>query len=349
MKRRFLPFTTFILAAMTMAGCGGSTPEEPIRPIAAFALGEKTSSGMDYYTSHQINFYKQNVYEYVTTKITYGYSMNLGTEVTARYGTYVAGYSEDGISEYTLNKAAEVVLSSFSLAGGFKLQVNTTDPNQEYPAELPAQTQGEKRYANSKDDVINAYGLGTKIYVENNVISFNDPNASEGAEKAVVTTVSQSVSSVLNKNFKKVQVTSEIKAGAVGDLYTVYYMHVFDDNSYEYITTGINFGYNMVLGTTNTVSYGKGSFGAGEDGFTPFTLEKGNDVVLNSYSRAGGFSIAINTSDSNQEYPAELPAQTQGEKRYANSKDDVINEYAPALTVYTSDADCVMSLVNPNA
>ena len=164
MKRRFLPFTTFILAAMTMAGCGGSTPEEPIRPIAAFALGEKTSSGMDYYTSHQINFYKQNVYEYVTTKITYGYSMNLGTEVTARYGTYVAGYSEDGISEYTLNKAAEVVLSSFSLAGGFKLQVNTTDPNQEYPAELPAQTQGEKRYANSKDDVINEYAPALTVY-----------------------------------------------------------------------------------------------------------------------------------------------------------------------------------------
>ena len=278
MKKRFLPFTTFILAAMTMAGCGGSTPEEPIRPIAAFALGEKTSSGMDFYTSHQINFYKQNVYEYVTTRITYGYSMNLGTEVTK--------------------------------AGGFSIAINTADPNQIYPAELPAQTQGEKRYANSKDDVINAYGLGTKIYVENNVISFNDPNAEAGAEQAVVTTASESVKSVLNKNFKKVQVTSEIKAGAIGDLYQVYYMQVFDDNSYEYITTGINFGYSI---------------------------------------KAGGFSIAINTADPNQIYPAELPAQTQGEKRYANSKDDVIKEYAPEHTVFTSDADCVMSLVNPNA
>lgn len=379
MKKTFLPLATMVVASFILTACGGtsvssslessqqsssepssaesseSSSEEvvtPARPLAAFALGEKGEAGtFDAYRSYQVNLYKDDVYELISTQITYGYSMVLGTTVTVNYGTYVKGASEDGVTEYTLNKAAEVVLSSYSLAGGFKLQVNTADPDQTYPAELPAATQGEQIFAQNKEDVINAYGLGTKIYVgSNNVISFIDPNDdSEEPQKAVVETASGSVASVLNKAFKQVQVVSSTSPAAVGDLFAVKALHIFEDDSYEFISTGITYGYSMVLGTTNYIAYGEGAYRDGEDGYTPYDLALADDVVLNSYSLAGGFSFAINTADENQEYPTELPTATQGEQNFAQNKEDVINAYGPAFKVFTSDSDCVMSLEDPNA
>lgn len=206
MKKSFLPFATLAFAAFALAACGSSQPssssvapapsssaepapapsssaepEKAVRPVKAFSLGETSKNAMnfDLYTAHRINLYENQVYEYIQTQITYGYSMNLGTSVITTYGTYVAGTTEDGVTAYTLNKAAEVVLSSYSNAGGFKLQINTADADQTYPTEMPAKTQGEQNMAQNKQDVINDSGLGFTVYTSdaNCVMSLNDPNA----------------------------------------------------------------------------------------------------------------------------------------------------------------------------
>ena len=346
MKKALFPLAAMALAGFALVACGNTTNKADLRPAKAFSLGEtsKTAAGFDLFSTHRVNLYDGGVYEYIQTSITYGYSMNLGTTVTTTYGTYAENGTEDGVASYTLNKAAEVVLSSYSQAGGFKLQVNTASSKQTYPAELPAKTQGEKNMAQSKEDVIKEYGNGTKIFVSNNVISFKDPNG--GSEKAVVSTPSGSVSSIL-RDFKQVQVSSSISGTGMVN-YAVDYLHVYSDDSYEYVTTGITYGYSMVLGTTSVVNYGEGSYGKSEDGYTPFEMKEAKDVILNSYSQAGGFSLAINTASADQTYPAELPAKTQGEKNMAQSKEDVIKAYGAKTTVWTSDADCVMSLKAPN-
>ena len=379
MKKSFLPFATLAFAAFALAACGSNQPsssatpapssstepapapsssaepepEKAVRPVRAFSVGEKSknASNFDLFTTHRVNLYENNVYEYIQTQITYGYSMNLGTTSVVTYGTFVAGTTEDGVTAYTLNKAAEVVLSSYSNAGGFKLQINTADPDQTYPAEMPAKTQGEKNMAQNKNDVINAYGIGTKIYVgTDHIISFIDPNSEEeDPQKAEVTTPSGSVASVVG-DLKQVQIVGEIKDNAYNDKdYVVDYLHVYEDNSYEYINTRISCGYSMLLGVTSNMTFGQGTYGTGEDGITPFTLGKAEDVVLNSYSKAGGYSFAINTASASQTYPTEMPAKAQGEKPMAQNKDDVVNAYGASFKVYTSDANCVMSLTDPNA
>ena len=376
MKKSFLPFATLAFAAFALAACGSSQPssssvapapsssaepapapsssaepEKAVRPVKAFSLGETSKNAMnfDLYTAHRINLYENQVYEYIQTQITYGYSMNLGTSVITTYGTYVAGTTEDGVTAYTLNKAAEVVLSSYSNAGGFKLQINTADADQTYPTEMPAKTQGEQNMAQNKQDVIDAYGIGTVIYVGNdNVISFIDPNSEEeDPQKAEVTTPSGSVASVL-KEFEQVQIVGNISGEGMVH-YVVDCLHAYADNTYEYIQSDITFGYSMVLGTKTVVNFGNGRYGQGEDGITPYTLANADDVTLNSYSKAGGFSIAINTASVSQTYPTELPAKTQGEQNMAQNKQDVINDSGLGFTVYTSDANCVMSLNDPNA
>lgn len=378
--KKLLPLATLAFAAFALSACGSNQPasssqapssntppastsqvepsssEEPevaVRPVKAFSVGEKSksASNFDLFTTHRVNLYENNVYEYIQTQITFGYSMNLGTTAVVNYGTYVAGTTEDGVTAYTLNKAAEVVLSSYSNAGGYKLQINTADPGQEYPAEMPAKAQGEKPMANSKDDVINAYGIGTKIWVgEDNIISFLDPNSEEeNPQRAEVTTPSGSVDSVVG-DFKQVQIVGDIQTNSYNDKdYVVDYLHVYDDNSYLYVNTRITCGYSMLLSTSSYVNFGQGAYGDGEDGITPFTLAKAEDVSLNAYSKAGGFSFAINTASESQTYPTELPAKTQGEKNMAQNKDDVINAYGVSFTVWTSDDNCVMSLNDPNA
>ncbi len=344
MKKSLLTFATLALAALSLSGCQTA---EPVRPVKAFSLGEtmKNESGFDLYKAHRINLLDKGVYEYVQTQITYGYSMNLGTTVITTYGTYTENGAEDGVTSYTLSQAGEVVLSSYSKAGGFKIQVNTASEKQTYPAELPAKKQGEKIEANSKEDVIKAYGEGAKIFVgSDSVISFKDPNSGEATP---VTTPSGDVSSALKK-FKQVQVSSDIKGSGMVN-YTVDYVHIYEDNSYEYINTNITYGYSMVLGTSTLVKYGQGEYGTSSDGYTPYTLKQSDDVSLNSYSKAGGFSIVINTASKDQTYPTELPASGEGEKVYAQNKEDVINAYGKEFKVYTSDSDCEMSLNDPNA
>ncbi len=351
MKKIVLGISALLATGLLMTACGGENKQQTKfddRPNETFVLGEVVSESMSYYRAYEVNFYDNNVYEFVSTQITYGYSMNLGTSVSVAYGTYEKGETVDGIGSYTLNKASEVVLSSFSKAGGFNITINTADSKQVYPTELPASSQGEKIYANSKEDVIKAYGMGTVIYTDKNTLSFLNPD-DEASSKAVIEKASGEVKNVLHKNFKQVQTTSVITPAAVGEVFSVTHLHIFEDNSYSAFRSDVTFGYSMVLGTTFVNTYGQGQYGTSEDGFTPYTLKKADDVVLNSYSKAGGFNIAINTTLESQTYPTELPASGEGEKIYANSKDDVINAYGKQSTVYTNDTNNGMEIENPNA
>ena len=177
MKKGFLTAAVSLLAATALLSCNNASKKEA-RPNESFVLGEKVTEGFDYYRTYQVSFYDNNVYELLSTQITYGYSMNLGTQVVAAYGTYANNGSEDGITTYTLNKAAEVVLSSYSKAGGFNILINTASKDQTYPTELPASGEGEKVYAQNKDDVINAYGQESVVYTKdtNNEMSLVNPN-----------------------------------------------------------------------------------------------------------------------------------------------------------------------------
>ena len=275
--------------------------------------------------------------------------MLLGTTTNIAYGTFVQGTSEDGVTSYTLNKASEVIFNSFSKMGGYNISINTADENQTYPVEVLAETQGEKSYANSKDDVISKYGLGTVIYCDDkNTFTFTNPNDADDT-KDVIETASGSVEGVLNKKITNVQVASEIVKAANGEEFRVYQAMVYEDLTYKYIETTITYGYSMLLGTTTINSFGSCVYGTSEDGYTPLTLNRADDVVFNSYSKMGGYNISINTADENQTYPVEVLAETQGEKSYANSKDDVISKYGVEKTVYSNDEKNDMSLVNPNA
>lgn len=113
------------------------------------------------------------------TELTYAYSMVLGTTSVTTYGTYVDNGSEDGYAKYTLNAGADAIVASYSLAGGYSILVNTADEEQTYPAELPAKTQGEKNMAQSKEDVIKAYGQEQVFYFNESGVnmSLTDPNA----------------------------------------------------------------------------------------------------------------------------------------------------------------------------
>ena len=77
------------------------------------------------------------------------------------------------------------------------------------------------------------------------------------------------------------------------------------------------------------------------------TLSRSDHAIVNAYSLAGGFNIQIDTATAT--YPAELPAQTQGEKTFANSSDDVFDRYGAETTVYLNDSNNTFSLTNPNA
>ncbi len=337
-----------LAATMLLASCGNAGV---VKPSNSFILGEAAAVGtFGMFATTQLNLYEGNVYRLTQTSITFGYSMILGTTVIQNYGTYEAKGEEDGIASYSLNQAAEVVLSSYSDMGGFNILINTADENQAYPCELPASGEGEKIYAQSKADVIAAYGTGLVVYTEKNTVSPINPNG-ESLEPTIVTTASGSVSSVLNKKFKKVLTCSDIGSGAVegGATYNVYHLNVFEDGSYDWLNTTISYGYSMVLGTTVIENFGSGSWGTGEDGYTPFTMNKADDSIVNSYSKMGGFNILINTADSNQAYPAELPASGEGEKIYAQSKDDVIAKYGAEKKIWASDTANKMFLSDPLA
>lgn len=373
MKQLF-PLSVLALSAAGLAACGGTSSSNSSATglSASVAPSSEASSSQEVVAPkltssfidsklvdgnygdgswnacvYQADLYDNGVYRYTETTMTYGYSMMLSTSAIMNYGTYTKGATEDGVTEYTLNAAAEVFLNSYSKAGGFSIVVET--PSQEYPVELPAKVQGEKNMANSKQDVINEVGLGKKIYADESKFVFTtlDPDTDEEGEP--VTTASGDVSSVL-KDVNKFEIVNEFaNPGSMGEGSwdgTVHIATVYDDNSYSYMTTSIKYGYRMLLSTTTVVAEGAATVGASEDDYTKVTLGVADEVLLNSNSKAGGFNIQINTL--NATYPVELPAKAQGEKNMANSKQDVINAYGASKALFLSDSTGTMSLVNPN-
>ena len=374
MKKAIFMLATTALMGTLLAGCDNEekpnskesseissaisseeTKKERNKTIGTYVCSEIVSpssygKGSFNALAYQVNFFENNVYEYISTELIYGYSMALGTTSIVNYGTYTKGNTEDGVTAYSLNVAKEVVFNSYSLAGGYNISINTT--NQTYPVEMLAHTQGEKLMANSKEDVVNEYGKGKMIYVNEgkNTFGFVDPNA-DTPEKKEVTTPSGDVSSLLISNVKKSQIVSDfISPASYGNgswNAEIYQVNAFEDGYYEFIKTEIIYGYSMNLGTTTINNYGKITYGTSEDGYTPATLAAADKVVFNSYSLAGGYNISINTD--NQTYPVEMLAHAQGEKLMANSKEDVVNEYGSARTYYFNDTKNLLSLTNPNA
>ena len=162
-----------VLATVAFTACSGAsiTATYVNGTVAGNGYGGQDS------TVYQLNLYDDGSYEMVETTLVYAYSMNLGTTAVTTYGTFTAGEAVDGYTEYTLSEATRVILNSYSLAGGFNIGVDT-ELTTEYPVELPAETEGEKTYANSAQDVIDKYGASDKVYMrENNPFPFENPNA----------------------------------------------------------------------------------------------------------------------------------------------------------------------------
>lgn len=332
-----------------------TTPSgEALAPIASFAYSELSDNAYGGWigTAYEVLFYEDNLYQMVETQLNYAYSMVLGTSSVTNYGTYVAGESEDGYTSYTLNAADESIVSSFSLAGGYSICINTADPDQTYPVEMPAENEGEKNMANSKDDVIAKYGTGTVIYTQDgkNNFTFTDPN-DESSTRAEITTASGDTSALLGKTFDAIQLNNEFTPASETDssswVGTITQIFTFTDGTYEINKLTINYGYSMVLATTTLQSVGDFEAGDSEDGFTRTTLKRADDVLLNSFSLAGGFNIQIDTRTA--EYPVELPAQSEGEKNMAQDKDDVLDAYGQEVTYYFNDSALNYSTTDPNA
>mgnify|MGYP006070936043 CR=1 FL=1 len=148
-------------------------------------------------------------------------------------------------------------------------------------------------------------------------------------------------------------ITATYVNGSVGDNgygghdSTVAQLNLYDDGTYDMVTTTLQYGYGMNLGTTSITVYGTYTEGATTDGYTEYTLSDATRVVLNSYSTAGGFNIYIDT-ELTTEYPAELPAETEGEKTFAQSAQDVLDKYGKGTKVYVGDKN-VFELTNPAA
>ena len=385
MKKSIARLSIFALSSATLLMACGNTPAASSSSTPASASEASTSSAVtsseeatssaeevvvtlkeSYITSeltagsygggswngivHQVDLFSNGVYRYTSTELKYGYSMILGTTAVVTFGDYVKGGTEDGLTEVTLNAASEVFLNSYSKAGGFSIVVTT--PNQEYPVELPAKVQGEVNMANSKEDVLAAYGQGTKVWVDASTysLSFVDPNTDELPD--AIETKSGAIDMIDDiKEFQIVSEFSSTKNEETGALSTwdgtVHIVSLFENGSYDYMTTQLKYGYSMLLGTTSVDQVGIATIGQSEDDYTKVTLGTAKDVLLNSFSKAGGFNIQVNTLD--QEYPVELPAKAQGEKNMANSKEDVINAYGQGGVVFLSDSTGTLSLVDPNA
>ena len=148
-------------------------------------------------------------------------------------------------------------------------------------------------------------------------------------------------------------IVSELVKGNVSGVdasnYTIYRLNIMDDGTYELIKTTYIDGFNGNLNLGNNCSEAYGTYTAGEtvDGYTAYTLNRADRVIVNSYSLAGGFDIHIDSATA--EYPVEMPAEEQGEKNMAQSADDVIDAYGAQMTVYVSETGNILSLTNPNA
>lgn len=182
MKKVILTLAASTLMCTMLASCG-KTDATPARAktlasyvnssiVSPGSYGEGSWTALTY----QVNLFENNVYEYITTQLIYGYGMSLGTTSIINYGTYAKGATEDGITTYTLNIASEVVFNSYSLAGGYNISINTE--NATYPVEMLAKTQGEKNMASSKEDVVKEYGAKRTYYSSDskNNMSLKNPN-----------------------------------------------------------------------------------------------------------------------------------------------------------------------------
>lgn len=334
------------------------TPATEAAFIDSFAYSEINDNEYSGWVAdaYQVNFYEGNIYQLIHTSVNCGFgSLILGATAVINYGTYIENSSEDGYTSYDLNRASEVIINSYSSAGGYSIAINTTSADQDYPVELPAQSEGEKNMAQNKEDVLNSdYGLGYKIYTQDavNTFTFTDPTGSSSETgKQSVTTASGDVSSVLTTEIKEVKIVDDTDIpGSMGDGSwdaKILIAMTYEDNTYDYISTTVQYGYTMILGTTITMTTGDYTEGTSEDGYTPITLSDADDVLLNSYSLAGGFNIQIDTASKDQEYPVELPAQSEGEKNMANDKAAVISAYGKGKTVYFKDKSAGMSLTDP--
>ena len=355
-KKLFKNCVALVLGVAALVSCSGGANNKAngsaANLIGSYVANEKADGnyGKGSFNAlvYQVNLYEENVYEFIKTEVMYGYGMVLGTTTIVNHGTYVAGTSEDGIAEYTLNAASEVLFNSYSKAGGYNISINTQ--NQTYPVELLAKTQGEKNMANSKEDIIKEYGTGYKIYCETtkNTFSFKK----EGSDSVeTVTTTSGDISKVFIEEVKSSNIVNNfINPGNYGEgswTAEAYQVNVFESGEYEFIKTELIFGYGMVLGTTTIVNYGTTVLSEPEDGYQTVKLNAADRVIFNSFSKAGGYNIKIDTA--NCTYPVELLAKNQGEKNMANSKEDVVKEYGPEATYYVSTSKNELSLTNPNA
>ncbi len=343
-------------AASSVVPSESSTTPVKASVVESYIYGETKESAMGFdIRAHHVALYDNGLYRYTVSEMKYGYSMILGTTVVSQFGEFTKGEAEDGIAQVTLNKASEVLLNSYSLAGGFSIVLNTL--NQTYPVEMPAKAQGEKPMANSKADILAAYGEGATIFVsDKNDFSFVDADGEPGVAP---TKASGDVSSILssvkdfqivnewNPTFKEETVDSETKKTLTAWDATVHAVTTFEDGSYDYLNTCVKFGYSMILGTTTFNDIGKATYGTAEDGYVKVSLAAADRVLLNSYSKAGGFNIQIDTDKAT--YPVEMPAKAQGEKPMANSKADVIAAYGAPAEVFFSETTGTMSFVDPNA
>lgn len=361
MKKVLLPLLS-LLAVSGLTACGNTTQKAELIDSYAYSETYTNAYGGWVADAYQVQFYEGGLYEMIYTSVNYGYGMVMASTASIRYGTFTKGTTEDGFTSYDLNKASEFFINSYSKAGGFSKAINTADKDQIYPVELPAKTQGEKNMAQTKEDVLNSdYATGFKIYAEDskNVFSFTDPNETlatnedGSAVKATVSTASGDVSKLLTSDFKDVRITDRTAVpGSMGEGSYDAKIDIaitYTDDTYEYFSTTIQYGYTQILGTTTVYNQGTYTQDASVDGYTKTTLGTASDVLLNSYSKAGGFNIQINTGDKNQVYPTELPAKTQGEKNMAQGKEDVIKAYGQEYVCYFKDGAAEMSLTDPNA
>lgn len=310
--------------------------------------------------AYQVNLFSGNYYQYIETTVKYGYSMTIGVTTMVNYGTYEVASEEDGVAEIKLNNADCVLLNSYSKAGGFDININTN--NVTYPVELPAKVQGEVNNAASKADVVNYCGKGFVIYANTSVNTFAFTNEETATFEKTVNDKASADTSALTGDIKKMAAVGNFdiafKEVTEGET-TTKKLNTFtadceavildEANNYEHFKTNVRYGYSMLLSTTSTATFGKGTLGDSEDGATKLSLAVADDVNLVSFSKAGGFNITVNTADETLTYPVELPATTQGEKNMKNSKAEVIAEVGQAVDVWLLDGKGQLALTDPNA
>ncbi len=161
-------------AVAGLAACSGGSAD--IENTYVFSEMEDNAYNGGNYIVYNLNLMSDGTYELVKTVYTNGYGMNLGTYGYQTFGTYTAGISADGYTPYTLSEATRVIVNAYSDMGGFNISIDTETAT--YPVELPAETEGEKNMAQSKEDVVKAYGAEMTVYIgDNNKFQLTNPNA----------------------------------------------------------------------------------------------------------------------------------------------------------------------------